>query len=125
MKTKIFHGNIKAKDLAAALVGRFNNTNLKAQSISSGEIVTVQIATRVDAISGGQTAIGVTIQQNEDGITVKQGKQDWLGTAASIGKSLLSLKLNPLNILSRLDDIAQDIENINLDDKIRDVIHDV
>jgi hypothetical protein len=32
---------------------------------------------------------------------------------------------NPLNLLGRLDDIAQDIENLNLDDKVWAVIEEV
>lgn len=58
------------------------------------------------------------------GLTIKLGKQAWLGLIASLGQSLLYLR-NPFNLLHRLDDIAQDIENLGLDDKIWEVIEDV
>lgn len=125
MDTRIFHGQIKAKNLAKALTARFNHGNLKAQYAKSGEQYIVQIASRRDARSGGKTALGITIQQNEEGVTVKLGEQEWLGIAASLGISLLSMGRNPFNLLGRLDDIAQDIENLNLDDQVWDVIEEV
>ena len=125
MDTRIFHGQIKAKNLAKALTARFNHGNLKARYAKSGEQYIVQIASRRDARSGGKTALGITIQQNEEGVIVKLGEQEWLGIAANLGISLLSMGRNPLNLLGRLDDIAQDIENLNLDDQVWDVIDEV
>ena len=125
MDTRVFHGNIKAQDLAQALAARFNHGELKVQHAKSGEQYIVQIASRRDAQSGGKTAIGITLQQIDDGVTVKLGKQEWLGIAASLGITLLAMGRNPLNLLGRLDDIAQDIENINLDDKVWDAIEEV
>lgn len=125
MNTRIYHGEVKAKELARALAARFTHGNLVAQYSQSGDQHIVQISSRRDARSGGKTAIGITIQQNKEGITVKIGEQEWLGIAASLGTTLLSMGRNPLNLLGRLDDIAQDIENLNLDDKIWDVIEEV
>ncbi len=125
MDTKIYHGDITALELAKALVGRFNQGNLMAQAVKSGEQFIVQIASRRDASSGGRTALGLTLQQIKEGVTVRLGKQDWLGIAASLGVSLLMAKANPLNLLGRLDDVAQDIENLNLDEKVWEVIDEV
>jgi hypothetical protein len=125
MDTRIFHGEIKARDLAQAIAARFNHSNLTSQFTQSGEQYIVQIASRRDSQSGGKTAIGITIQQNNDGVTVKIGEQEWLGIAASFGTTLLSVGRNPLNLLGRLDDLAQDLENLNLDDKIWEVIEEV
>lgn len=49
-------------------------------------------------------------------------KQKWLGIAASIGTSALATVMNPWNLLSRIDDIAQDIESITLVDDIWEII---
>ena len=125
MDTKIYHGDVTAVNLAQALVGRFNRGNLKAQAVRNGDQVVVQIASRRDAKSGGQTALGLTLQQIEDGVTVRLGKQNWLGIAASLGVSVLMAKANPFNLLGRLDDLAQDIENLNLDDRVWEVIDEV
>lgn len=125
METKIYHGNITAGNLAKALATRFTHGDLFARAVQSGNQHIVQISTRNQPRSGGKTAIGVTIQQHKDGVVVKVGKQDWLGIAASLGKSAVYLGLNPLNILNRLDDIAQDIENLSLDDKIWETIDEV
>ena len=123
MDTKFFHGNISAEDLAVILVHRFNRGNMLAQYTHSGKQWVVQIASRINSRSGGDTALGVNILQMEDGISINMGKQSWLGIAASIGISLFSfLTRNPLNIISRIDDIAQDIENLTLDDQVWAVI---
>ena len=125
MDTRIYHGNITAADLAQALVGRFNHGNLVAQTTKSGEQHIVQVASRRNAQSGGKTSLGITLQSVEDGVAVKLGKQEWLGIAASIGSTILAVRSNPFRLIDRLDDIAQDIENMNLDDKVWDVIDEV
>jgi hypothetical protein len=125
MDTRIYHGKIKAANLGHALVTRFNHGNLVARSTKSGSQIIVQVASRQDAQSGGKTALGITLQQVDDGVAVKVGKQEWLGIAASIGSTLLAVRSNPFRLIDRLDDIAQDIENLNLDDKVWDVIDEV
>ncbi|MEN8242808.1 MAG: hypothetical protein ABFS17_12860 [Chloroflexota bacterium] len=125
MDTRIYHGKITAVNLGHALVTRFNHGNLVAQSTKSGDQIIVQVASRRGAQSGGKTALGITLQQVNDGVAVKVGKQEWLGIAASIGTTLLAVRSNPFRLIDRLDDIAQDIENFNLDDKVWDVIDEV
>ena len=125
METKIYHGNITAANLAKALATRFTRGDLYARAVQSGSQYIVQISTNNNPRSGGKTAIGVTLQDHKDGVVVKVGKQDWLGIAASLGKSALATWMNPLNLLQRIDDIAQDIENLSLDDKIWDTIDEV
>lgn len=125
METKFYHGDINIDELAKAIASRFNHNNLKARIHRTEEQRLIQISSMEHAPSGGQTAMGITLQNHADGVTVKLGKQDWLGIAASLGKSALFATLNPINLLSRLDDIAQDIENINLDDKIWEAIEEI
>jgi hypothetical protein len=84
----------------------------------------VQIATSSQPASGGQTALSVTVQSIEDGVSIQVGQQDWLGVAASLGVSAFAAFRNPFALLSRLDDIAQDIEYIQLSDEVWKVIED-
>lgn len=118
MEPRIFHGNMRPDDLAQALIGEFNRGNLRAQKLGSGSQVIVQIGTRERPQSGGQTALSVTLQQVPDGVSVQIGQQAWLGVAASLGETAFSLWRNPWNILGRLDDLAQDIENLQLSDQV-------
>jgi len=53
---------------------------------------------------------------------VQVGKQAWFSIAASLGLSAISVLRNPLNLFGRIDDIAQDIENLQLRDEIWGVI---
>jgi len=122
MEQRIFHGNITPADVAHALFAAFNQGNLRAQIIGSGDKVAVQVGTRPGAQSGGQTALTIQVDKVKDGVMVQIGKQAWMGVAASLGQSALATLMNPWNLLGRLDDIAQDIENLQLSEKAWSII---
>lgn len=118
MEPRIYHGTLKPADIAQALTARYNRANLRAQQfVSEGKFI-VQIATPHGARSGGQTALTITIYPVEDGVAVTCGKLAWLGVAASIGATAMQAIRNPFSLLGRLDDLAQDIENIQLVDDV-------
>lgn len=125
MDRQIFHGNINSHEVVQALVAEFNRGNLRAQAVGQAGRVAVQIATRMGAQSGGQTAVTISIQDMADGIIVEIGQQAWMGVAASLGQTAFSALRNPFSLLGRLDDLAQDIENIQLTDNVWKVIHNL
>jgi hypothetical protein len=118
MERRILHGNIKPNDIAQALMAEFNRGNLRTQTIGQANKLAVQIATHAGNQSGGHTALTVWVQSTEDGILIEIGQQSWLGVAASIGQTAFSVFRNPFNLLGRLDDLAQDIESIQLQEKV-------
>jgi len=122
MERRIFHGILSPTDIAQALLAEFNHGNIHAQVVGKSDKLAVQIATRPGAMSGGQTALTVTIQKVEDGIMVDLGQQAWLGVAASLGQTAFSLFRNPLSLIGRLDDLAQDIESMQLSENVWQVI---
>ena len=122
MQQRIFHGDFSPEELADCLLIIFNRGNLITQKIYFDEKVAVQIQTKPKPTSGGKTALSIILSQVPDGIAVQVGKQTWLGLAASVGYSALSVINNPFNILHRLDDIAQDIEYLQLQDEIWKVL---
>lgn len=122
MIQRFFHGNFSADDLAECLIIHFNRGNLKVQKIGRDPKVAVQIATSQWHTSGGETALSVLFQKVEDGISVQLGQQSWLGIAASLGYTAFTTMRNPFNLLGRLDDLAQDIEYLQLSDEIWKVL---
>jgi len=122
MDQRIFHGNLNPADLAQSLLAEFNRGNLRAQIIGQADNLSVQISTQVGARSGGQTALTVTLQKAPDGVLIQLGQQEWFGTAASLGRTTMVTIMNPWNLLNRLDDIAQDVENIQLSEHVWQVI---
>ena len=118
MEQRIYYGNIRPIDIANQLVSEFNSGNLQTQLIGKKDDLTVQISTKQLAKSGGQTALSVNIKQIVDGVMIQLGQQQWLGVAASLGQSAIATLINPLNLLGRLDDIAQDIVNLQITDKV-------
>lgn len=122
METKIFHGKISPRDFAKDLIAEFDRGNLRAQQVGTGKEIAVQITTRQMRRSGGQTALTITLEKVEDGVAVQVGKQSWLGVAASLGTTALAAIRNPLNLLGRLDDVAQDIESLQISDRVWEVV---
>ena len=122
MDRRILYGNIKPNDISHALMAEFNRGNLQAQIVGHANKLAVQISTRKGAQSGGQTALTVTVQSTEDGVIIELGQQAWLGVAASIGHTAISALRNPFSLLGRLDDLAQDIEHMQLTEKIWNTI---
>ncbi|MGB4596038.1 MAG: zinc ribbon domain-containing protein [Anaerolineaceae bacterium] len=119
---KIYHGDLTPSDLANDLVAQFNRGVYQVQKFGQPDRIAVQIATRRNRNSGGDTALTVTLDKVEDGVSVQTSKQLWFGLAASLGMSALSTLRNPLAILGRLDDIAQDVESLQLEDSVMEVI---
>lgn len=118
MNQRIYHGNIQPIDMANALVGFFNRGNFRVQRIGDSDKLVVQVATREHQASGGQTAMSVILQRVEDGVSVQIGRQAWLGVAASLGASAISILSNPWSLFHRIDDIAQDIESLQLTEDV-------
>jgi RNase P subunit RPR2 len=125
MKEKIYHGEIQPQTFARALVAEFNDENIRAQQFNTEEGIIVQIATRANRRSGGKTTLTVSFTKVEDGLSVRVGNQSVFGVAASLGRTALSAVRSPFNLLWRLDDLAQDIESLQLDERVWDVIANV
>lgn len=124
MEQRTYHGNISPDDLARSLMAHFNRGNLQVQQVGSGSKVAIQISTSRRPMAGGQTALSVIMQSVEDGVAVQVGNQAWLGVAANLGITALFAMRNPFILIGRLDDIAQDIENLQLRDEVWKVIED-
>jgi hypothetical protein len=122
MLQRVYHGDVTPQDISQDLVAYFNRGNYLAQQMEQGDHVTVQIATRQFQSSGGQTALTIAIHKFEDGVSIQLGQQAWIGIAASIGTTVFSALRNPFSLLGRLDDLAQDIESIQLSEDVWKVI---
>ncbi|MEI7846608.1 MAG: zinc ribbon domain-containing protein [Chloroflexota bacterium] len=125
MEQRIYHGDLTPKDFAEALLAYFNRGNMRTQTIGNDDELRVQIATRPGAASGGETAVTVQLKKVEDGISVSLSEQAWLGLAASMGQTVIYTLMNPWNLLGRLDDLAQDVENLQIGEKVWQVIGSV
>ena len=122
MKTKTYHGDLKLDQVSQALANFFNRGQLIAKLNRAGDQAFLQIATREDRNSGGRTSLGVSLRQVDDRLEVQVSEQSVLGIAASLGATALLALRNPLNLLGRLDDLAQDIEHLELDDQVWEVV---
>ena len=117
MNKRTYHGNIQPSAIADALIGAFNQGNMRCYQVMRDDHVIVQIATNQSARSGGKAALTVTIHKHEDGVSVAIGQLEWLGVAASLGQTALTTLLNPWNIINRLDDLAQDLSSLQLEER--------
>jgi hypothetical protein len=119
---RTFHGPVTTEDFARALIAEFDQGNLQVKQVGRGGHRVVQIASPIVPASGGRTAITVHFARIEDGVLVKIGQQQWMGVAASLGMTALSTLRNPLSLLSRLDDLAQDIASLQLSERVWETI---
>lgn len=122
MDQRIFHGNVSPSDFAHSLTSHFHRGNLRVQQIGSGDKIAIQVATSQQSTSGGQTALSILFQKVDDGVAVQVGQQAWFGVAASLGMSALAALRNPWALLNRLDDIAQDMEYLQLSQEVWKVL---
>lgn len=122
MEPRIFHGRLTPDDIAQVLVSEYNHGNLHAQALNGNQQIIVQISSSPFHRAGGQTALSIVLKQVEDGVAVQIGKQDWIGIAASLGQTAFETLLNPWNLIGRLDDLGQDVENLQLSDQVWTVI---
>ncbi|MBE0698995.1 MAG: zinc ribbon domain-containing protein [Anaerolineaceae bacterium] len=118
MNQRIYHGNISIANFTSALLSQFQRGNYRVQQFGEQDKSILQIGTREQTMSGGQTALSVILQKVEDGVAVQVGQQAWLGIAASLGTTAISVLRNPWSLVSRLDDLAQDIENLQMSDDV-------
>jgi RNA polymerase subunit RPABC4/transcription elongation factor Spt4 len=118
MEKKTYHGNITPEDIGRALVAEFDQGNMQAQMVGGGDRIVVQVASRAFRESGGNTALTIVAEKIEDGVMVQIGDQQWFGVAASMGQTAWAAIRNPLTLLGRLDDLAQDITSIQLAESI-------
>lgn len=126
MDEKIFYGEIQIEDIANALLAEFNQPPWQAQRYGDdGRRIAVQIASRPNLQSGGATALTLHLQKLSNGVMVQMGQQAWLNLAASVGTTILVALRNPWHLLSRLDDLAQDFESLQLRDHVWEVIESV
>jgi hypothetical protein len=125
MEQRIYHGNLTPSDISESLIAHFNRGNLRAQQLGNSDRLIVQIGTRPGAMAGGDTTVSVILQKVADGVAVQLGQQAWLGIAASLGTTALSAIRNPFNLLGRLDDLAQDIQNLQINEQVWQAIDDV
>jgi hypothetical protein len=125
MEQRIYHGSLTPNDISEALMAHFNRGNLRAQQLGDADRLIVQIGTRPGSMAGGDTTVAVVLQKVEDGVAVQLGQQAWLGIAASLGTTALAAMRNPFNLLGRLDDLAQDIQNLQINEQVWQAIEEV
>jgi hypothetical protein len=118
MEQRAYHGQVSPETLSDALFAEFGHGSYRVQQLGEPDHLVVQIARPMVPVSGGQTSITVHLIETEDGVMVRLGQQAWLGVAASIGITALSALRNPFSLLGRLDDLAQDIDALQLKERI-------
>ncbi len=120
-ETQIYHGDFNPSDIARDIISQFNRGNYQVQQIGRDPKIAVQIATRQFAQSGGQTALTITLHKVEDGVSVQVGNQaGWRGSQPR--HHCPERSANPMTLLGRLDDLAQDIESLQLEEEVWQLI---
>ncbi|MGD1995700.1 MAG: zinc ribbon domain-containing protein [Anaerolineae bacterium] len=122
MEQRTYRGEISAEELADALVAQFDGGDLMAQKVGQGEHVLVQVGSRDWGWGGPQMALTVGIAQTEGGIEVTLGQQRWLGAVADLAQTGLMALVNPLSLVTRIDDIARSVSGLTLPQQVWEAV---
>ena len=71
MNQRIYHGNISTRSLRECPPGHFQRGNYRVQQFGEQDKTVIQIGTREQTMSGGQTAMSIILQKVEDGVAVR------------------------------------------------------
>ena len=118
MITKTYYGKFKIDHFLNFLAAAFRDQNLEVHVSKHAERNVVRFVSARTARSGGQFALNLILTEFDGGVRIDIGNPEALGVAASLGKTAIAALINPYNLLVRLDDVAQDIENITLDQSL-------
>lgn len=122
MEQRTYRGKIDPEALADALVAQFDGGDLMAQRVGRGDHVLVQIASRDWGWGGPQTALTVGIARTEGGVEVSLGQQRWLGAVADLAQTGLMALVNPISLITRIDDVARSIAGLTLPQQVWEAV---
>lgn len=115
VEQRAYHGELNPKDLARALVVRFDTGETRAYWMEAeGDRAVVQIQNRRVEHGDPNTAVTVQIAPTKTGLTVALSEQKLLGVAADMARTGVAAWLNPMRLLGELDDIARNVRLLGL-----------
>ena len=122
MQRRTYRGQeASARDLADALVTRFNDGRLVAHANGPDDHIIVQIVAR-EMRRRARAALTIAIIQHEDAIEVSLGEHQWLGPAADIAESALRGWFRPMSLLGEIAEIADDLQTLQLPQQVWEAV---
>jgi hypothetical protein len=118
MEQRAYHGPVSPEAFSRSLLAEFGGGGYQVQQLGDPDHLVIQIGRTGFSSPGGQTSITIHLVEVEDGVLVRLGEQAWLGLAASLGTTALAALRNPFSLLGRLDDLAEDINSLQLRERI-------
>ena len=109
-----------AKEFIGTLSQEFDTDSFDVFSDFHDEAtISAKITSQTDFGRGSRTSIYVYAKKQNNDLLVTVSDQEWSSIASSLGTTLLSAAINPINLLHRLDDLAVDVQNIQLSDRVK------
>lgn len=121
MQRRTYRGPIRARDLANALVTRFNDGHLYAQASGPDDHIVVQIVAR-ERRKLARSALTLSIIQQADAVEISLGEHQWMGPAADLAQAALIGWFRPVSLLGELADIADDVQTLQLPTQVWEAV---
>lgn len=112
MEQKTYHGSITPRQVAEALVARFSGDDMTVAVSGDDDKMMLNISST--GWRGGRTALAVGLSPVRGGVMVTVGEHNLLGVAADLLQTGLGALRNPLTIIGEIDDVARNVEHLNL-----------
>jgi len=126
VEQRAYHGSLNPRDLARALVVRFDAGETKAHWMmgEAGRAV-VQIQSRQVERDDPMTAVTVQIAPTPTGVVVSVSEQKVLSVAADMARRGVQAWLNPVRLLGDLDNIARNVRWLGLRSEVWAAVDEV
>lgn len=118
--------NTNIQKIHQQLVAFLDNETYDVVTISqSATEIALRVVNDRRLRSGSKISLGMVIQKIEDAVQVDIDEPEWINIAGSLGKTVIGAVINPMNLLGRIDDISVDVVNMQLVDRVKQLINEI
>lgn len=123
-ESRTYHWPARAEDVARALLSKLNDGHLRseARQVGPGQIAVTIFSVEDDR--GGQLrrVLSLTLIEREKTVQVTMDDLNVTGSAGDLLGAGLRAARNPLALIGRIDEIAEDIETLQTPKKVWEII---
>jgi|GEM_PF-6544982 len=125
MQTITLPERVDIQKLAEHLTAFLDNETYDVQLISrTADQIKLKISNDRRLRSGSRISLVVSIINNSESSLIQIGDPEWMNIAGSIGATVLGTLIRPVNFLGRIDDISVDLNNVQLPDRVNQLVND-
>ena len=125
METITLPEKVDIQKLAEHLAAFLDNETYDVHLISrSDDQIKLQVSNDRRLRSGSRISVVVSVINHAESSLIQIGDPEWMNIAGSIGATLLGTLIRSVNIIGRIDDLSVDLNNVQLPDRVKQLVND-